>query len=96
MVSFFTEVMKWSMGVEFHVCTLQVMLASIIGGSTVHHLAGLTPFSKLSASESNIDAHLASQPLQSRLLLTRVILLDEVMYGKPFVKVLLTGLHPPT
>ena len=78
LIAFFTEVMKWSLGVDFHVCTLQVMLASILGGSTVHHLAGLTPFSKQSVLESNIDAHLASEPLQSRLLLCRVIFIDEV------------------
>ena len=52
-ISFFTEVMNWTLGVEFHVCTLQVMLASILGGSTVHHLAGLTPFSKLSVSQGH-------------------------------------------
>ena len=77
-IAFFTEVMKWKQGVDFHVCTLQVMLASILGGSTVHHLAGLTPFSSKSVLESNIDAHIASEPLQCRLLLCRVIFIDEV------------------
>ena len=77
-IAFFIEVMHWSLGVEFHVCTPQVMLASILGGTTVHHLAGRNPFSSKSVIESNLDAHLASEPLQSRLLLCRVIYIDEV------------------
>ena len=78
LVAFFEEVMKWSIGVQFHVCTLQLMLASILGGSTVHHLAGLTPFWKSTVLDSNLDAHLASEPVQSRLLLCRVIFIEEV------------------
>eukprot|EP00959_Pyramimonas_sp_CCMP1952_P368434 7717526-Pyramimonas_sp.AAC.1 len=70
--------MKWTRGVEFHVCTLQVKLAAELGGSTVHFLAGLNPFMKSAVVESNVDAHVTSQPVQSRCLLCRVILIDEV------------------
>jgi hypothetical protein len=77
-VACFEEVMGWSMGVQFHVCTLQVALAAVLGGNTVRHLAGISPFMKSAVMESNLDAHMTSEPVQCRLPLTRVIFIDEV------------------
>ena len=76
-VKFFEEVMKWKHGVEFHVCTLQVVLAAALGGTTCHFLAGINPFRSHCVAESNLDAHMASEPLQSRLLFSRVVLIEE-------------------
>ena len=40
-------------------------------------LAGINPFHHPCVVESNLDAHLASEPLQERVFFTRVILIEE-------------------
>ena len=41
---FFEQIMKWTIGVEFNIVALQAVMATALGGETLHHVAGINPF----------------------------------------------------
>ena len=74
---FLVDVMLWKPGVQFYVCTLQVVLAAALKGTTCHSLAGINRFRNQCVLDSNVDAHMATEPLQQRSLFTRVVFIEE-------------------
>ena len=77
-VRFFEEVMCWKKGLQFHVCTLQAALAAGLGAETCHHVCGINPFARFKVNDSNMDAYTSGESVQTRFLLTRWLLVDEV------------------
>ena len=61
---FFEEVMKWTIGVEFNIVALQAVMATALGGETLHHVAGINPFA--SEGKSSYEQHMSSVRLSQR------------------------------
>ena len=73
---FFDEIGKYKKGVHYHVCTLQAFLAAVLGGHTMHHLAGINPFHVKRMDDD--DTGVSHESVQTRFLLARWVLIDEL------------------
>ena len=73
---FFDEIGKYKKGVHYHVCTLQAFLAAVLGGHTMHHLAGINPFHLKRMDDD--DTGVSHESVQTRFLLARWVLIDEL------------------
>ena len=73
---FFEEVMKWTIGVEFNIVALQAVMATALGGETLHHVAGINPFAN--GAKSSYEQHQSSERLSKRHLATRWLIIDEI------------------
>ena len=73
---FFVEVLQWHSGQEFVVAALQASVASMLGGETLHHVAGINPF----YGQGNVQGGQAEKQkeVSDRLSLLRFLILDEI------------------
>ena len=85
-VAFFEDCLGWKRGLQFHICTLQAILASALGGETCHHIAGVNPFKKFIMDDGCPEAHVATETLQVRHLMTRWLLIDECFMNSAQLK----------
>ena len=66
--------MCWSPGVEYNIGSLQAIMAVALGGETLHHIAGINPFTDSGTNEG----FLAPEHVAKRLLQTRWLIIDEI------------------
>ena len=76
MENLFTTVMGWKKGTEFQLAAYQAVMAADIGGDTLHHSVGLTPFSQHDAVED--ACRRSHQDLSKKVSSWRWLIIDEV------------------
>ena len=76
----FTQVLGWEMGLDFQMAAHQAVMADQIGGGTMHHACGISPFGKqqTDAKEPQRQADVAK-----RVLGWRWLIIDEISMVSP-------------
>ena len=74
---FFEEIMGWSIGTEFNITALQAVMAVAVGGETLHHVAGINPFTASDAVPS-MEQHMSAERMAKRMLEMRWLIIDEI------------------
>lgn len=74
---FFEQIMKWTIGVEFNIVALQAVMATALGGETLHHVAGINPFISTEGKTSS-EKNQSSENLAKRHMASRWIIIDEI------------------
>ena len=69
--------MKWTIGVEFNIVALQAVMATALGGETLHHVAGIHPFIS-SEGKTSSEKHQSSENLAKRHMASRWLIIDEI------------------
>lgn len=74
---FYVEVLKFEVGHELLIASLQASVAAMLGGETLHHVAGINPFHAAgSALETSHEQQ--QKEASKRLAFARHLILDEV------------------
>ena len=75
--NFYVEVMKFEVGQELLIASLQASVAAMLGGETLHHVAGINPFhSPGSGLETSQEQQ--QKEASKRLAFARHLIIDEV------------------
>lgn len=74
---FYVDVMKFEIGHEFLIGSLQASVAAMLGGETLHHIAGINPY-RSQGSGQEVSEEVKQKEVSRRLAFARHLVIDEV------------------
>lgn len=74
---FYVDVMKFEIGHELLIGSLQASVAAMLGGETLHHIAGINPYHS-QGSGSDMSQEVKQKEVSRRLAFARHLVIDEV------------------
>ena len=72
---FFEKLLHWNIGVHFQIVALQVVMAELLGGDTIHHACGIPAFRKFVDHE---DLMQTQMEVAKSVLQWRWLIIDEI------------------
>ena len=72
----FEKVLQWQIGMDFHIVALQLVMADLLGGDTIHHACGIPVFGKQDQNEER--GFQKQMDVAKRVLNWRWLIIDEI------------------
>lgn len=79
----FRDVLRWKVGIEYHVGAFQAVMAEQLGGDTLHHIAGIQARQKKNGKKGNSDKKEGNKDLMRRMARARWLIIDEISMVSP-------------